>query len=139
MTPADRRRGGRGPGIAVWCLLVLIAAAGNYIPFKPVIWPARYPEVVAVDQDAKGIQGHRITAEGPLEVWAKQLSDGSMAVGLFNRGGTQDPMTVNFKDLGFSGAVTLRDLWNHKDLGSFQDHFTVEVPRHGVILLKVKP
>lgn len=28
--------------------LVLIAAAGNYIPFKPVIWPARYPDVVAV-------------------------------------------------------------------------------------------
>jgi len=28
--------------------VILIAAAGNYIPFKPVIWPARYPEVVAV-------------------------------------------------------------------------------------------
>ena len=27
MTPADRRRRGRGPGIAAWCLLALIAAA----------------------------------------------------------------------------------------------------------------
>ncbi len=27
--------------------MVLIAAAGNDVPFRPVVWPARYPEVVA--------------------------------------------------------------------------------------------
>ncbi len=28
--------------------LIVIAAAGNSIPFRPVIWPARYPECIAV-------------------------------------------------------------------------------------------
>ncbi len=39
------------------------------------------PEVIAVDQDPKGIEGHRVWQEGPLEVWAKPLSGHRMAVG----------------------------------------------------------
>jgi alpha-galactosidase len=127
--------------MSLWCILAAPLIAGNDLSkMSPyVLSILTNPEVVAVNQDAKGVQGHRVAEEGPLEVWAKPLADGSMAVGLFNRGGTQDPMTVNFSDLGFSGQIMLRDLWNHKDLGSFQDHFTVEVPRHGVVLLKVRP
>src|SRR2546430_4468231 len=33
-------------------------------------------EVLAVDQDAKGVQGHRVWEEGPLEIWVKPLADG---------------------------------------------------------------
>jgi subtilisin family serine protease len=28
--------------------VILVGASGNYIPFRPVVWPARYPEVIAV-------------------------------------------------------------------------------------------
>jgi alpha-galactosidase len=127
--------------MSLWCLLAAPLIAGNDLskmtPY--VLATLTNPEVVAVNQDPKGVQGHRVAEEGPLEVWAKPLADGSMAVGLFNRGESQDPITVNFSDLGFSGEASLRDLWNHRDLGSFEDHYTVEVPRHGVVLLKVKP
>jgi alpha-galactosidase len=128
--------------MSLWCLLAAPLIAGNDLskmdPYVLSILTNK--EVIAVDQDPKGIQGHRVTQEGPLEVWAKPLADGSMAVGLFNRGGgSTDPVTVKFGDLGFSGAVTLRDLWNHKDLGSFRDQYTSQVPRHGVVLLKVTP
>ncbi len=126
--------------MSLWCLLAAPLIAGNDLskmtPYVLGILTNR--EVVAVNQDPKGVQGHRLAEEGPLEVWAKPLEDGSMAVGLFNRGESQDPMTLNFKDLGFLGSVTLRDLWNHKELGSFRDHYTVEVPRHGVVMLKAK-
>jgi alpha-galactosidase len=54
-------------------------------------------EVIAIDQDAKGVQGRRIAQEGPLEVWAKSLADGSVAVGLFNRGESANPITLSFK------------------------------------------
>ena len=36
--------------------IIIVAAAGNYLPFKTVVWPARYPQVVAVaasDSDGK--------------------------------------------------------------------------------------
>jgi alpha-galactosidase len=84
------------------------------------------------------VQGHRVAQEGPLEVWAKPLADGGVAVGLFNRGESSNPVTVNFKDIGVKGSAKVRDLWSHKDLGSFTNSFTVEVPRHGASLVKVQ-
>ena len=42
-------------------------------------------EVIAVDQDAKGIEGTRVKKNGALEVWARPLADGSEAVIFFNR------------------------------------------------------
>jgi hypothetical protein len=43
-------------------------------------------EVLAVNQDALGRQGIRISRMKELEVWAKDLSDGAKAVAFFNRG-----------------------------------------------------
>lgn len=45
-------------------------------------------EVIAVNQDALGKQARRIGDDGNdgTEVWSRQLSDGTTAVGLFNRG-----------------------------------------------------
>jgi hypothetical protein len=43
---------------------------------------------------------------------------------------------VNFSQVGFSGAVTARDLWAAKDLGRI-DHYQAVVPGHGVVLLRV--
>jgi alpha-galactosidase len=45
-------------------------------------------EVLAVNQDPLCLQAHRITEDrgDGTEVWAKPLADGTIAVGLFNRG-----------------------------------------------------
>ena len=94
-------------------------------------------EVLAVDQDAKGVQGHRVWDEGPLEIWVKPLADGSQAVGLFNRGESELIITLDFKTIGVTGPAKLRDLWEHKDLGSPPDSYTAHVPKHGVVMLKV--
>jgi alpha-galactosidase len=94
-------------------------------------------EVLAVDQDARGVQGHRIWEEGPLEIWAKPLADQSQAVGLFNRSEAALTMTLDFKAIGLSPPAKVRDLWEHKDIATMQDTYTVEVPKHGVVLLKV--
>ena len=96
------------------------------------------PEVIAVDQDPAGIQGRRITQQGPLEVWAKPLADRSQAVGLFNRTAAPVPMTADFNDLGLKDPVLVRDLWKRQDLGVFEEKFTTAVPGHGVVLFKAK-
>jgi alpha-galactosidase len=77
-----------------------------------------------------------VSAEGPLEVWAKPLADGSVTVGFFSRAAAF-PVKVNFKDLGLSGSVHVRDLWQYKDLGTFEGEFTAQVPRHGAVLVRI--
>ena len=126
--------------MSLWCILAAPLLAGNDLSkmTPETLAILTNPEVIAVDQDPKGIQGRRVAQEGPLEVWAKPLADGGMAVGLFNRGESENPVTVNFEDIGIKGPAGVRDLWAHKDLGVFQEQFTAQVPRHGVALVKVK-
>jgi alpha-galactosidase len=68
----------------------------------------------------------------------KPLADGSKAVGLFNRGEGANPVTVNFKAVGVKKSTAVRDLWAGKDLGTFHGSFTANVPRHGVVLVKIR-
>lgn len=94
-------------------------------------------EVLAVNQDPLGKQAARISVRGELEVWAKDLDDGSKAVGLFNRGIWRSEVSVTWAELGLRGNQTIRDLWSQKNLGSFADGISRSVPRHGAVLLKV--
>lgn len=96
-------------------------------------------EVLAVNQDPLGIQGSRKAQEGELEVWSRPLWDGTLAVGLFNRGRTAATVTARWTDLGLeSGQLyPVRDLWRKQDLGEFSEAFAAEVPRHGVVLVKI--
>ena len=95
------------------------------------------PEVIAVDQDPNGIQGHRLSQAGPVQVWAKPLSRGRTAVGLINSGESPFPASVNFSDIGYSDPVHARDLWERKDLGVFKNSYTTTVPKHGVVLIEI--
>jgi alpha-galactosidase len=96
-------------------------------------------EVLDVSQDPLGRQAGRIAKEGGAEVWAKDMEDGSKAVGLFNRGEEERKITVKWSDLGVSGAQSVRDLWRQRDLGKFTAQFESAVPRHGVALVRVVP
>jgi alpha-galactosidase len=126
--------------MSLWVLLAAPLLAGNDLSkmTPETLNMLTNKEVIAVDQDAKGMQGRRVAQEGPLEVWAKPLADGSIAVGLFNRGESTNPITLSFKDIGLQGSAKLRDLWQHKDLGSFSGNYTEEVPRHGAVLIKAQ-
>jgi alpha-galactosidase len=74
-------------------------------------------EVLEVNQDPLGRQAARVVQEGMLEVWDKDMEDGSKAVGLFNRGSREASVAVKWSDLGVSGERTVRDLWRQQDLG----------------------
>ncbi|HWO31229.1 MAG TPA: glycoside hydrolase family 27 protein [Candidatus Acidoferrum sp.] len=126
--------------MSLWVLLAAPLLAGNDLSkmTPETLNMLTNKEVVAVDQDAKGVQGRRVAQEGPLEVWAKPLADGSIAVGLFNRGESTDPITLSFKEIGVQGSAKVRDLWQHQDLGSFSGSYTEEVPRHGAVMIVVR-
>jgi alpha-galactosidase len=96
-------------------------------------------EVIEVDQDPLGKPGHRLSKAEDLEVWMKEMEDGTRAVGLFNRGATAATVTAKWSELGLSGKQIVRDLWRQKDLGAFEGQFQAPVPRHGVVLVQLRP
>jgi alpha-galactosidase len=126
--------------MSLWAILAAPLLAGNDLttmtPETIALLTNR--EVIAVDQDKLGKQGDRISEEGPIEIWARPLADGSKAVGVFNRLSTPLSATVDFRQLGFRGPVNVRDIWQEKDLGAMKDPYTVTVQPHGVVFLHVK-
>lgn len=95
-------------------------------------------EVIDVDQDPLGKPGRRAAYAEGCEVWVRDLEDGSKAVGLFNRGELEATVTAHWSDLGLQGNQIVRDLWRQKDLGTFSGEFHAAVPRHGVVLLRLR-
>ncbi|MFA9390338.1 MAG: NPCBM/NEW2 domain-containing protein [Prolixibacteraceae bacterium] len=46
---------------------------------------------------------------------------------------------VDFETIGIKGKAKVRDLWSHKDLGTFNKEFSQEIPQHGARLLRISP
>ena len=70
-------------------------------------------------------------------VWMRQLEDGSIAVGLFNRGENDAKITAYWSDLGIAGKQKVRDLWRQKNSGNYNEKYTAKVERHGVVMLRL--
>jgi alpha-galactosidase len=96
-------------------------------------------EIIDVDQDPLGKPGYRIKKDGALEIWARPLSDGWLAVGLFNRGEGLKTATADWKDLGIAGPRMVRDLWRQTDVGVFDGAFEAAIGRHGVLMVRLAP
>jgi alpha-galactosidase len=95
-------------------------------------------EVLAINQDPLGKAAGRVWADNWTQVWARQLADGTIAVGLFNRAPEAMPVTVKFADVGLTGRQSIRDPWTHADVpGGEQESYTATVTRHGAVLLRV--
>ena len=94
-------------------------------------------EVLDVDRDVLAKAGGRVWSKDRLEVWSRPLSDGTIAVALFNRGLTPRRIDARWSDLGRKGPQPVRDLWKRADLGVFADSYQTLVPSHGAVLLKV--
>jgi alpha-galactosidase len=95
-------------------------------------------DAIAIDQNPLGIQGDRLSAVGPLEIWSKPLSDGSKVVALFNRGELETPMTLKMSDVNLKAAVKLHDVWGDKDITVLNGTYIAVVPKHGVVFLRIR-
>lgn len=95
-------------------------------------------DVIDIDQDPLGKPATRLlsTDEG-AEVWSRPLWDGSVAVGLMNRGRTPMKITATMEQLGLSGRKHIRDCWLRQDIG-MHDHISTEIASHGAKLYRVR-
>lgn len=100
-------------------------------------------EVNAVNQDILGKQAKRVALDGDIQVWARPLADGTVAVGFFNLGDKAADVDITkyynaiaqdkYVGIPFTAPVAIRDLWRQKDL----DTTSYSIPSHGVRLLKL--
>ena len=125
--------------ISLWALqaapLLIGADMTQLDPFTTALLTNH--EVLDMHQDVLGRGAARIYQRERLEVWARPLADGTVAAGLFNRGLRPVKMTATWKELGISGRQLVRDLWLHRDLGTFDSAFAADVPAHGALLIKI--
>jgi alpha-galactosidase len=128
---------------SMWAMLAAPLLAGNDIanmtPDTKEILLNK--DVIAIDQDPLGRQGRRVKKTGDLEVWSKQLQDGGRAVALLNRGPGAAKISVAWTDIGYPDAVSasVLDLWTKKESSMVKGGYSVEVPSHGVVMVRVKP
>ena len=126
---------------SLWCLLAAPLMLGNDIRnMKPeILGILTNKEVIAVNQDPLGRQGRKVRDDGDIEVWEKQLANGTRAVVLFNRSEKGTDVSFSWNEIGYPDdlSFTIRDLWQKKDLGKFTGRFKTNVPAHGVIMIKI--
>jgi alpha-galactosidase len=127
---------------SMWCMIAAPLIAGNNIStmnnnIRDILTA---PEIIAIDQDPLGIQGIRIRNEAGLQIWQKPLSDGSIAVALFNSTINAASMSVSLEEIGFKKGIksSVRDLWERKDLPTITNAFKADVEPHGVVVIKIK-
>jgi alpha-galactosidase len=99
-----------------------------------------HPEVLDVDQDALAFQAIMSRDDGAgRQVWYKPIAaSGGRVVGLLNRGEAAADIALRWTDIGLSaGQASVRDLWQRVNRGSFADGYHVQVPAHGLALLRV--
>lgn len=96
-------------------------------------------EAIAVDQNSTG--NHELFRRGDIIAWLAKASTRGAAqkyLALFNTGESTVMASFSARDLGAKAQFTLRDLWAHKDLGSFTGNYSIIIPAHSAALYRVR-
>ena len=101
-------------------------------------------EIIAVNQQDDTAAGNlayyhqcKSNANNVCQVWSRKLNDtiDSVAVVLLNIDDEQHGITVEFDKLNMgwnnNTKVSIRDLWQHKDIGQFTGSYDTQVVAHG--------
>jgi alpha-galactosidase len=105
-----------------------------------------HKEVIALNQDALGIQAFRFAHQGAVDIWVKPLSNNEWAILFLNR--DNKPHDVNFAWPVINDAWSKRtfnankqqyqwsNLWENQQ-GNTATSFNTNLPAHGVVVLKL--
>lgn len=110
-------------------------------------------EVIAINQDPLGKGGRMVLEEHGIQVWLKQLEDGSYGLGLFNtaeygktpasyfRWGNEGSrhFSLDLSRVGLNGTWRIRDAWIQQDVEHHSGMISASIPHHGVKLFRIYP
>ena len=126
---------------AMWCMLSAPLVLGNDLTriSDETLEIVSNKELIALNQDPAVIMATVVKTENNVQTWVKPLGseDSNVkAVALFNMNNYMTSATVSWDEVGFTGDVEARDLYEHRDL-AVGDNYTVVLPAHGCVVLKV--
>ena len=126
---------------SMWAMLASPLLAGNDLPnMKPEVKSIlTNRDVIAIDQDPLGKQASRVYSDGEVEVWARHLDGGAIAVAVLNAGSDRystHPFHLSLTKLGLNGTQQAKDLWTGKDM-ELTNNMPVELASHDILLVRV--
>jgi hypothetical protein len=94
-------------------------------------------EAIAINQHSRN--NRELFARGEQVAWAADApEEKTKYLAVFNIGDSgPTEVTVQWSELGLKGKCAVRDVWEKKDLGAFEDKFAPQLPAHGAGLYKV--
>lgn len=114
-----------------------VSVADQYYTIGDDAWVYQNDEMLALNED--GFVGQPQTndpTDEASQVWTGHMTNGDGIVALFNRESTTATRSISFDELGFSDSVSVRDLWQHADLGTMSS-VSVDLPPHRSIVLRL--
>jgi alpha-galactosidase len=124
--------------MTLWCIFRSPLMVGGRLPSADE-WTLSLltnPEVLAVDQHSTDSRPAITTDK--IVVWTSKSPHG-YNVAAFNITSTPQKISYKWTHLGLKGNnFKLRDLWQHKDLGT-ADSLTLELPSHASVLYSATP
>lgn len=98
-------------------------------------------ELIALNQDPLYLQAYVVQHVGETYVLVKDilsLHGNTRAVALYNPSDKEEEMCVSFTELDLGGKVSVRDLFEHKDMGTIEKELKALVPAHGTRIYKLE-
>ena len=101
------------------------------------------PEVIAINQDIECRGPYVIShVDNTVFTLVKPLSEGDLAIGLFNLGDQKTELPLQFWDMGIPAAAGLglemRNCWTHENEGVFTERYAGQLEPHGCRIFRAK-
>jgi len=122
-----------------------VDADGNVDRENKVLKILTNRDMIAINQDARGVQGRKISSEDGMDILAKPLENGELAVCFFNKSSEEKSASVAFSvltnriwiDLPKSEFYDVFDVWN-KTLETQTESVSAKVAPHGVRVFRIR-
>jgi alpha-galactosidase len=124
---------------ALWAIMASPLIAGNDLrnASAATLTILRNQNLIAINQDALGLQAVQVSNDGTRRVLAKRLSNGDVAVALFNQGSSTTTVSTTAAAIGKTGSsFTLQDSWTNAT-STTSGNISASVPGHGTVVYRV--
>ena len=92
------------------------------------------PELIGLNQDKTFQQAYPVKYTNGCYILVRDvetLNGLTRAFAIYNPNDDVRQVSVSFSDLCLGGYVSLRDLFEHRDMGNYKGRFQINVPAHG--------
>ncbi|MBQ3889359.1 MAG: alpha-galactosidase [Clostridia bacterium] len=141
---------------SLWCMMAAPLIMGNDVrqflnedgtvkEDDKVLAILKNKELIAIDQDVRGLQAKRVHTDVVTDVLAKPLANREVALCFLNKGGQPKKMSYKIErlhnepqiELPLVGSYSVTEVWDGTEL-TLSDTVDAVVPPHGVKVFRIK-